>query len=111
MSAIEQKYVSNESHTHIEPLWVMVKLFSLQSHTGHEPKGLVEVVKSEGFIDGIASGDQAPVIVLQRGQKLGALEVGEFLGGRHGEAGGGAEGAAESRKHLTMDDEQLRSWA
>lgn len=30
---------------HIEPFWVMIHFLCLQSHTRHEPKGLVEIHK------------------------------------------------------------------
>jgi predicted permease len=44
----------------IAPVGVMVQLFSLHRHTGHEAEGLVEILENEGLVNRVAPFDCRP---------------------------------------------------
>jgi len=56
---------------------MVVSLVGVKSNTGHESKGLVEVLESKGALDGITVLDQGPILKIGHG--LGALGVSQLL--------------------------------
>lgn len=66
-----------DNGTYVEPLGVVVMLVSVESDTGHEAKGGIEILEEEGALDGLTTVDKGPFLEL--GEGLGLFLGSEFL--------------------------------
>lgn len=87
----------------VEPLGVMVVLVSVESDTGHEAKGGVEVLKDEGALDGLTTVDEGPVLEL--GEGLGLFLGSELLEHFSKNEGSGSDVGKERKDQTQKENE------